>query len=26
LGDAMRLRVHALQLKTLTPAQYQNRK
>jgi acid stress-induced BolA-like protein IbaG/YrbA len=26
LGDAMRVRVHALQLKTLTPAQYQNRK
>ena len=26
LGDAMRARVHALQLKTLTPAQYQNRK
>ena len=26
LGDAMRARVHALQLKTLTPAQYQNRR
>jgi acid stress-induced BolA-like protein IbaG/YrbA len=26
LGDAMRARVHALQLKTLTPAQYRNRK
>jgi len=24
LGDAMRQRVHALTLKTLTPAQYQN--
>jgi acid stress-induced BolA-like protein IbaG/YrbA len=26
LGDAMRVRVHALQLRTLTPAQYQNRR
>jgi acid stress-induced BolA-like protein IbaG/YrbA len=26
LGDAMRQQVHALQLKTLTPAQYQNRR
>lgn len=26
LGDAMRARVHALALKTLTPAQYENRK
>jgi len=26
LGDAMRVRVHALTLKTLTPAQYQNQK
>jgi acid stress-induced BolA-like protein IbaG/YrbA len=26
LGDAMRERVHALTLKTLTPAQYQNRR
>ncbi|MGH7985672.1 MAG: BolA family protein [Candidatus Binataceae bacterium] len=26
LGDAMRARVHALSLKTLTPAQYQNRR
>jgi acid stress-induced BolA-like protein IbaG/YrbA len=26
LGDAMRARVHALALKTLTPAQYQNRR
>jgi len=26
LGDAMRVRVHALSLKTLTPAQYQNRR
>lgn len=26
LGDAMRARVHALQLKTLTPAQSQNRR
>jgi acid stress-induced BolA-like protein IbaG/YrbA len=26
LGDAMRARVHALQLKTLTPAQFQNRR
>ena len=26
LGDAMRARVHALTLKTLTPAQYQNRR
>jgi acid stress-induced BolA-like protein IbaG/YrbA len=26
LGDAMRQRVHALSLKTLTPAQYQNRR
>ena len=26
LGDAMRVRVHALALKTLTPAQYENRK
>ena len=26
LGDAMRARVHALQLKTLTPTQYQNRR
>jgi acid stress-induced BolA-like protein IbaG/YrbA len=26
LGDAMRQRVHALQLKTLTPAQFQNRR
>jgi acid stress-induced BolA-like protein IbaG/YrbA len=25
LGDAMRVRVHALTLKTLTPAQYENR-
>jgi acid stress-induced BolA-like protein IbaG/YrbA len=25
LGDAMRARVHALALKTLTPAQYENR-
>ena len=25
LGDAMRARVHALTLKTLTPAQHQNR-
>jgi acid stress-induced BolA-like protein IbaG/YrbA len=25
LGDAMRARVHALTLKTLTPAQYENR-
>jgi stress-induced morphogen len=26
LGDAMRVQVHALTLKTLTPAQYQNQK
>jgi acid stress-induced BolA-like protein IbaG/YrbA len=26
LGDAMRQRVHALALKTLTPGQYQNRR
>jgi acid stress-induced BolA-like protein IbaG/YrbA len=26
LGDAMRARVHALALKTLTPAQYQNQR
>ncbi len=26
LGDAMRARVHALTLKTLTPAQYANRR
>jgi acid stress-induced BolA-like protein IbaG/YrbA len=26
LGDAMRVRVHALALKTLTPAQHQNRR
>ena len=26
LGDAMRARVHALSLKTLTPAQYENRR
>jgi stress-induced morphogen len=26
LGDAMRARVHALTLKTLTPAQHQNRR
>jgi len=26
LGDAMRVRVHALTLKTLTPAQYENLK
>ncbi len=26
LGDAMRARVHALSLKTLTPAQYQSRR
>ncbi|HEY6394551.1 MAG TPA: BolA/IbaG family iron-sulfur metabolism protein, partial [Candidatus Binataceae bacterium] len=26
LGDAMRVRVHALTLKTLTPAQFQNRR
>jgi len=26
LGDAMSARVHALALKTLTPAQYQNRR
>jgi stress-induced morphogen len=26
LGDAMRARVHALTLKTLTPAQFQNRR
>jgi acid stress-induced BolA-like protein IbaG/YrbA len=26
LGDAMRVRVHALSLRTLTPAQYQNRR
>jgi acid stress-induced BolA-like protein IbaG/YrbA len=26
LGDAMRVQVHALTLKTLTPSQYQNRK
>jgi acid stress-induced BolA-like protein IbaG/YrbA len=26
LGDAMRVRVHALQLRTLTPAQYENRR
>ena len=26
LGDAMRERVHALTLKTLTPSQYQNRR
>ena len=26
LGDAMRARVHALALKTLTPAQYENRR
>ncbi|MGH7933317.1 MAG: BolA family protein [Candidatus Binataceae bacterium] len=26
LGDAMRVRVHALSLKTLTSAQYQNRR
>jgi acid stress-induced BolA-like protein IbaG/YrbA len=26
LGDAMRARVHALSLKTLTPAQYGNRR
>ncbi len=26
LGDAMRVRVHALSLKTLTPAQYESRR
>lgn len=26
LGDAMRVRVHALTLKTLTPEQYENRR
>ena len=26
VGDAMRVRVHALSLKTLTPAQFQNRR
>ncbi len=26
LGDAMRARVHALTLRTLTPSQYQNRR
>lgn len=26
LGDAMRVQVHALTLKTLTPAQYQNQR
>ncbi|MBV8137881.1 MAG: BolA/IbaG family iron-sulfur metabolism protein [Deltaproteobacteria bacterium] len=26
LGEAMRVRVHALSLKTLTPAQYENRR
>jgi stress-induced morphogen len=26
LGDAMRVRVHALSLQTLTPAQYENRR
>jgi stress-induced morphogen len=26
IGDAMRVQVHALTLKTLTPAQYQNRR
>jgi len=26
LGDAMRVRVHALSLRTLTPAQYENRR
>jgi acid stress-induced BolA-like protein IbaG/YrbA len=26
IGDAMRVRVHALSLKTLTPAQYENRR
>jgi acid stress-induced BolA-like protein IbaG/YrbA len=26
LGDAMRARIHALTLKTLTPAQYENRR
>ena len=26
LGDAMRVRVHALTLKTLTPAQYEDRR
>ena len=26
LGDAMRVRVHALSLKTLTPTQYENRR
>lgn len=26
LGDAMRVRVHALQLRTLTPAQHENRR
>jgi acid stress-induced BolA-like protein IbaG/YrbA len=26
LGEAMRVRVHALSLKTLTPTQYQNRR
>jgi stress-induced morphogen len=26
LGDAMRVRVHALTLKTLTPAQFENRR
>jgi acid stress-induced BolA-like protein IbaG/YrbA len=26
LGDAMRVRVHALSLRTLTPAQYKNRR
>jgi acid stress-induced BolA-like protein IbaG/YrbA len=26
LGDAMRARIHALSLKTLTPAQYSNRR
>ncbi|MGH7906010.1 MAG: BolA family protein [Candidatus Binataceae bacterium] len=26
LGDAMRVRIHALTLKTLTPAQYGNRR
>ena len=26
LGDAMRVRVHAISLRTLTPAQYENRR
>jgi stress-induced morphogen len=26
LGDAMRVKVHALSLRTLTPAQYENRR